>query len=90
MFKERLGLKELQNMSELLTRDRPNFWLTMWTDVKLKCFIFEKGLRMDTMFKERLALKEPQNMSEPLTRDRWNFWSTKVREWWKRKERIAS
>ncbi|MCI10244.1 hypothetical protein A2U01_0031336 [Trifolium medium] len=37
-------------------------------DDKLKCFIFEKGLRAAVMFKENPGLKEPQSMSDLLSR----------------------
>jgi hypothetical protein len=58
---------------ELFTREAKEL---KGANVKYKCFIFKKGLWMDTMFKERLGLKELQNMSELLTRDRPNFWLT--------------
>ncbi|MCI46070.1 hypothetical protein A2U01_0067310, partial [Trifolium medium] len=35
---------------------------------KLKCYIFEKGLRNDTKFKEKLSLKEPRDMQDLLSR----------------------
>jgi hypothetical protein len=37
------------------------------TNDKLKCHIFEKGLRSDTKFKEKLGIKEPRNMHDMLS-----------------------
>jgi hypothetical protein len=37
------------------------------TNDKLKCHIFEKGLRSDTKFKEKLGIKEPRNMHDLLS-----------------------
>ncbi|MCH81098.1 hypothetical protein A2U01_0001877 [Trifolium medium] len=34
---------------------------------KLKCYIFENGLRHDTKFKEKLGLKEPKDMQDLLS-----------------------
>ncbi|MCH81634.1 hypothetical protein A2U01_0002425, partial [Trifolium medium] len=38
------------------------------TNGKLKCYIFENGLRHDTKFKEKLGLKEPKDMQDLLSR----------------------
>ncbi|MCI58465.1 hypothetical protein A2U01_0079720, partial [Trifolium medium] len=38
------------------------------TNDKLKCYIFENGLRHDTKFKEKLGLKEPKDMQDLLSR----------------------
>jgi hypothetical protein len=38
------------------------------TNDKLKCYIFEKGLRSDTKFKEKLGHKEPRDMQDMLSR----------------------
>ncbi|MCI09859.1 hypothetical protein A2U01_0030950, partial [Trifolium medium] len=60
------GKKEtLRKYIERFTRDAVE---VKGADDTLKWFIFEKGLRTDSMFREKLELKEPQSMNKLLTR----------------------
>ncbi|MCI23327.1 hypothetical protein A2U01_0044506, partial [Trifolium medium] len=57
--------ESLRNYIERFTREAIE---VKGTNNKLKCYIFENGLRHDTKFKEKLGLKEPKDMQDLLSR----------------------